>query len=286
MAFFCIIEPLAVRKPQFHFPDSVLMDTQDMLINTDQGELFARRWQPADLGIDKSPIILFHDSLGSVALWRTFPAALSQATGRTVIAYDRLGFGQSDPHPGRQRHDFIHREAEIIFPLLCQQLNIERCIAFGHSVGGGMAVHCAARHPETCQAVITESAQAFVEERTLNGIRDARQAFARSANVERLEKYHGEKAQWVLNAWIDTWLSPEFSDWSLEEVLPHVHSPLLAIHGDQDEYGSVRIPEFICQHAGGRSTLKVLAGIRHVPHREDEGAVVDLVAQFLAESLG
>ena len=262
------------------------MDTQDMFINTDQGRLFSRLWLPGSPRADKTPIILFHDSLGCVTLWRTFPAVLSQATGRTVIAYDRLGFGKSAPHPGRQRYDFIHREAEIMFPLICQQLNIERFIALGHSVGGGMAVHCAARYPEACEAVITESAQAFVEERTLNGIRDARQAFARSANVARLERYHDDKAQWVLDAWVDTWLSPEFSDWSLGEVLPHVVSPLLAIHGDQDEYGSVRNPEFICQHAGGKSTLKVLAGIRHVPHREDEGAVVDLVAQFLAESLG
>ena len=261
------------------------MDTQDMFINTDQGRLFARLWQPGSPRVDKAPILLFHDSLGCVALWRTFPAALSQATGRTVIAYDRLGFGKSAPHPGRQRQDFIHREADKTFPMLCQQLHMDQFIAFGHSVGGGMAVHCAARFPEACRAVITESAQAFVEERTLNGIRDARAAFAQSANVARLERYHGDKAQWVLDAWIDTWLSPEFSDWSLEEVLPHVHSPLLAIHGDQDEYGSVRNPEFICQHAGGQSTLKVLPGLRHVPHREVEGAVVELVAGFLETAL-
>ena len=248
--------------------------------------LFARLWQPSGSLVDSTPIILFHDSLGCVALWRTFPAALSKATGRTVIAYDRLGFGNSALHPGRQRQDFIRREAERIFPVLCQQLHMDQFIAFGHSVGGGIAVHCAARYPEACRAVITESAQAFVEERTLNGIRDARQAFAETVNVARLERYHGEKARWVLDAWIDTWLSPEFSDWSLGEVLPQVRSPLLAIHGDQDEYGSVRNPEFICQHAGGRSTLKVLPGFRHVPHREDERAVVELVAGFLDAELG
>ena len=104
--------------------------------------------------------------------------------------------------------------------------------------------------------------------------------------MERLERYHGDKAEWVLNAWIDTWLSPEFSDWSLAEVLPRVRSPLLAIHGDQDEYGSVRNPEFICQYAGGKSTLKVLPGFKHVPHREDEHQVVDLIVQFLDAELG
>ncbi|HBZ05569.1 MAG TPA: alpha/beta hydrolase, partial [Massilia sp.] len=59
-------------------------------------------------------------------------------------------------------------------PALQRELDFGRFAAFGHSVGGGMAVHCAARHPEQCLALVTESAQAFVEERTLAGIREAK----------------------------------------------------------------------------------------------------------------
>ncbi|MCR2726207.1 alpha/beta hydrolase, partial [Salmonella enterica] len=85
-------------------------------------------------------------------------------------------------------------------------------IAFGHSVGGGMGICCAAAHPDDCRALITESAQTFAEDRTLDGIRAAQRNFAEPGQLDRLKKYHGDKAAWVLSAWVDTWLSPAFAD--------------------------------------------------------------------------
>lgn len=253
----------------------------DHWIRLPQGRVFARVWQPAHAA--GSPIVLFHDSLGCVALWRGFPAHLAARTGRTVVAYDRLGFGKSDPRGDRLGLDFVAAEADTAFPALRAQLGIGRFIAFGHSVGGGMAVHCAARFGEDCVALITESAQAFVEDRTLQGIRTAQEQFEDAAQVERLGKYHGDKARWVLAAWIDTWLAPDFADWSLDAVLPRVTSPLLALHGSDDEYGSPRHPELIGRLAGGPARVEVMAETRHVPHRERERTVLDLVAEFLRE---
>jgi hypothetical protein len=66
-----------------------------------------------------------------------------------------------------------------------------------------MAVCCAASHPEHCQAFITESAQAFVEAATLDGIRQAERQFAEPGQFERLHKYHADKARWVLRAWVN-----------------------------------------------------------------------------------
>lgn len=256
-----------------------MVSHEDVWVHLPQGRLFVRRWQP--LHAPGSPLILFHDSLGSVALWRGFPAALAVRTGRAVVAYDRLGFGQSDPRSDRLGMDFIAGEAETFFPALRAQLGIDRFVAFGHSVGGGMAVHCAAKYAHDCAALITESAQAFVEDRTLQGIREAQALFADPAQVEKLAKYHGDKARWVLDAWIDTWLNPAFSGWSLDMVLPRVACPLLAIHGSDDEYGSPRHPELIGRLAGGPVQVEVMVDTHHVPHRERETAVLDLVAEFL-----
>lgn len=228
-----------------------------------------------------SPIVLFHDSLGSVELWRNFPSALSARTGRTVVAYDRLGFGRSAPRDDRLGIDFIAAEAAMDFATLRAQFGIDRFVACGHSVGGGMAVHCAAQFGDACAAVITVAAQAFVEDRTLQGIREAQALFADPAQVERLAKYHGDKARWVLNAWLDTWLSPQFAGWSLDAVLPRVTCPLLAIHGSDDEYGSPRHPELIGRFAGGPARVEVMPATHHMPHREREAAVLDLVAEFL-----
>jgi pimeloyl-ACP methyl ester carboxylesterase len=255
----------------------------DTWIAGPDGRLFVRSWSPEPPHSPHSPIpiILLHDSLGCVELWRSFPAALCAATGRRVIAYDRLGFGRSGAYPGKLPLDFISREAETGFAALRRQLGIGRFVVFGHSVGGGMAVHCAARFAGDCVALVTESAQAFVEARTVRGIEDARELFKDPGQLDRLAKYHGDKAAWVLDAWIGSWLSPAFAAWSLAPVLPEVRCPLLVVHGNDDEYGSPRHPELIGQLASGAAQVQVLAGTRHVPHREQEEAIVALVAGFL-----
>lgn len=201
---------------------------QEHWIATPQGRLYAERRLPPAGSLARAPIVLFHDSLGCVALWRDFPERLARASGREVVAYDRLGFGRSDAHPGRLRMDFIHDEARVGFHCLREQLDIGDFVAFGHSVGGGMAVACAAAHADGCRALITESAQTFVEDRTLAGIRAAKESFVQPGQLERLQRYHGDKAAWALSAWIDTWLAPDFADWTLDDELRHVRCPVLA----------------------------------------------------------
>lgn len=258
---------------------------EDRWIEIPKGRLLARCWQ--SLTFDKAesqqaPIVLFHDSLGCIALWRTFPAILAEYTGRRVIAYDRLGFGQSDPRTDTLSMDFIRQEAEQFFPAVQEQLALEYFIAFGHSVGGAMAVHCAALYANACVGLITESAQAFVENKIRTGIRQAREIFKNIAAFERLQLYHGAKTRWVLDAWINTWLAPEFDQWSLNEVLPQVKCPTLIIHGSEDEYGSLCHPEQIAQLIGAPTQLEIMQGIKHVPHREQEQRVAQLAAVFLA----
>jgi len=248
-------------------------------IDDPASRLFVHWWPGADEAA--LPVVLLHDSLGSVALWRDFPAALSAATGRTVIAYDRLGYGQSDPAPGPQPLDFIAAEAGGGFTRVCDALGLDRFIVLGHSVGGGMAVHVAAEHPERCAALVTMAAQAFVEDRTRAGIREAQALFADPLQVERLARYHGDKARWVLDAWIDTWLSPAFDDWSLDAVLGKVECPALIVHGVEDEYGSVAHPQRIARGIGARARLEAMPDTRHMPHRERPEAVIATVAAFL-----
>ncbi|WP_144639236.1 alpha/beta fold hydrolase [Bordetella genomosp. 13] len=253
------------------------IQTNDYRIQTDQGGLFVRRWSPGADGFGaEPPIVLLHDSLGCVELWRDFPAHLAAATGRDVIAYDRLGFGRSDPHPGTLPPlHFIRNEADEGFRSVREALALERFVLFGHSVGGGMAVACAARYPSACAGLISESAQMYAEDRTLNGIREAKQAFSDPVQVQRLAKYHGDKAEWVLHAWIDSWLAPEFASWSLDEELGQVRSPVLSLHGDTDEYGSVDHPARIASLAPGDVTVHILPACGHVPHREQEDVVLE-----------
>ncbi len=259
--------------------------SRDQWVEHPQGRLFARRWWPEDAPRQGSPVVLLHDSLGCVELWRDFPAALSRATGREVIAYDRLGFGQSAARSARPGLDFVREEAAFHLPVVCEQLGVRRFVALGHSVGGGMAIQCAAEAATAgapdCEALVTLAAQVFPEDRTLAGIRVAREQFRDPRQIERLARYHGDKAPWVLDAWIGTWLDPDFSAWSLAGVLPRVRCPALAIHGERDEYGSTLHPELIGQLASGPVRVEILPGVGHVPHREQPAEVLSLLGGFL-----
>ena len=251
----------------------------DRVIVSDHGQIYVRDWNPHYN--TKPPIILIHDSLGCVELWRDFPEHLSNQTQRRVIAYDRPGFGKSELLTQPISIEFIAHESSTGFASVCKQLDIDRFVVLGHSVGGGMALHCAAQFPERCDAVITISAQAFVEERTLNGIRVAQTLFNDPAQVDRLKKYHGEKAQWVLDSWIHTWLADSFSNWSLSEMLANVKAKLLVIHGVDDEYGSMEHPQRIVDLSGGKSILMPLENTAHFPHREQTKIVLDSIKNFL-----
>lgn len=258
------------------------ISTQETRVATPDGALYVKRWQP-QLANGKTPIVLLHDSLGSVALWREFPEQLAAATGREVIAYDRLGFGQSDANPHQLQPSFVENEVQAGFAPIHQALGLGDFVLLGHSVGGGMAAMVAARYPVQCKALITESAQSFVEDRTIKGISEARDNFAQPGQLDRLGRYHGDKAAWVLSAWVDTWLTEAFAHYRLDGALGQVHCPVLAIHGERDEFGSLVHPENISNWSQGPSEVEIIAGGGHVPHRELPERINARIAVFLSK---
>jgi len=255
-------------------------ETDETSIDTDAGPLYAKRWTPRASSGTEVPIVLVHDSLGCVTLWRDFPERLAIATGHPVIAYDRLGFGRSAPYPGILPHDFTTLEALTGFRSVREHFDLDRFAVLGHSAGGDIAVACSAAYRDACCALITIAAVVFVEDVTLAGVARARAAYARPGQLDRLKKYHGDKAAWVLSAWIDTWLSPEFAEWTLDDALNRVRCPVLPIHGALDEFGSIAHPQRIAALTGAAPVILEQCG--HVPHREQADAVLALVAGWLA----
>ena len=92
------------------------------------------------------------------------------------------------------------------------------------------------------------SAQAFVEERTRQGVLQAEVSFKEPTVFAKLTKYHGDKTQWVLDAWIKVWLSEAFADWRL---------------------------------AGGLVQKEIIPQCGHIPHREKPEVILNLVHEFL-----
>lgn len=243
---------------------SAEVDEVEHWVHCSGGGIYAKSWTPPSLASEES-IVLFHDSLGCVALWKEFPSQLAKATGRRVIAYDRLGFGRSERRANLLDKEFMGREATDVVPYLLDALSVGYIVACGHSVGGGMAVETGARLPEVCKGVVTIAAQAFVEDRTLEGIRKAQREFSTAESFSRLAKYHGDKTRWVLQSWTDTWQAPDFADWSLNAALDELQCPVLSIHGEHDEYGSTVHAHRI---ADGRGVMQILPNVGHNPHRE------------------
>lgn len=261
------------------------MTVQEIRIQSPDGDIYARSWMPempADNAVERAmdlpPVLLFHDSLGCSDLWRDFPAALAKRSGRKIISYDRLGFGRSASRSDTLPFDFIAAEAREIVPVICRAFGIKKFVACGHSVGGAMAIETAAYWRDDCAAAITVSAQAFVENKTAEGIRAAQAVFAAPESFARLEKYHAAKTRWVLDAWTNTWLSPAFADWNLDNALAVLTCPVLAIHGGADEYGGTAHAERI---AGVSGEVLILPAAGHFPHREEPERILDTITKFL-----
>ncbi len=223
---------------------------------------------------NRHTLVFLHDSLGSVQLWRDFPEKLSQAAGCNILIYDRLGYGKSFPMSTHERdNDYMEREADLLNDLLTG-LNINDAILFGHSDGGTIALITASKYPEKVKALICEAGHIFVEEVTLKGVAEALKAYQTTNLPERLQKYHGNKVEMMVNAWTEIWLSEKFKSWNIEYLLKNITSPLLFIQGEADEYGTLDQVEKTVTQVSGTAEKFIIPGIGHTPHKEAPSAVL------------
>lgn len=229
-------------------------------------------------------LVLLHEGLGCVAMWRDFPQKLAAATGCRVVAGSRAGYGHSDAYAEARRPDYMHREAHEALPAFLAALDIERPVLVGHSDGGSIALLFAAAFPGVPLGTVVMAPHEFVEEVTLSGIRDARRAWETTPLPERLGRYHADVRR-VFFDWNDTWLSPAFRDWNIEGCLPAITGPLLAMQGEQDEYATMRQIEVIAE-ACPQTRLVRLADCGHSPHRDQEAAVLSEIVAFVSRLSG
>ena len=148
----------------------------------------------------RRPLVLLHEGLGSVGLWRGFPGELAEATGRRVLVFSRFGHGRSEPPPEPRTPAFFAFEAEVVLPAVLDQLGIERPILVGHSDGASIALIHAAGHPVT--GAVLMAPHTFVEPVTLDGIRAARDAFRDGGLRERLARHHDD-VDAAFHGWCD-----------------------------------------------------------------------------------
>jgi pimeloyl-ACP methyl ester carboxylesterase len=230
-------------------------------------------------GEDRPTLVFLHEGLGSIAMWRDFPELVAQETRCDAIVYSRYGYGNSDPLSEPRPVRYMHDEAQVALPQLLDRLAIAQAILIGHSDGGSIAlIH--AGSPSSCVlGVVTLAAHVLVEDISVSSIAAAKSAYETTDLRARLARYHADvdSAFW---GWNRIWLHPAFRDWNIEEYLPRIRCPVLAIQGVDDEYGTLEQMRRI--DAGTRDAeLLVLEDCRHSPHRDRPEAVLAAIAGFL-----
>jgi pimeloyl-ACP methyl ester carboxylesterase/GNAT superfamily N-acetyltransferase len=227
---------------------------------------------------NKPALVLLHEGLGSVGLWRGFPERLADATGRRTVAFSRHGHGQSDPPAKPRTPAFMHEEALEVLPALLRELAIEEPVLVGHSDGASIALIHAAHHPVS--AVVAIAPHVFVEDICLEEIRKARTAYETGDLRERLARHHRDPDA-AFYGWNDVWLDPAFPEWDITDALERITCPLLLIQGEHDQYGTLAQLDAIEQRARG-PVRRLHLDCQHSPPTERPGETIEAITDFLA----
>lgn len=231
---------------------------------------------------NRPTLVFLHEGLGSVALWRDFPAALASRSGLGAVVYSRRGNGFSPVLSGARRPSYMHDEALIVLPALLAELAIYDPILVGHSDGASIALIYAGRHPDAVRAIVALAPHVFVEELSLNSIAAIGATFEASDLRQRMARYHRDAGR-TFYGWNDVWLSPGFRDWNIEAYVDDIRSPVFAIQGLDDEYGTPAQVDSIARRARGPVDRLMLAGCGHAPHLERPEIVTAAIAGWLSQ---
>jgi pimeloyl-ACP methyl ester carboxylesterase len=226
-------------------------------------------------------VVFLHEGLGSVAQWKDFPERFCAALGLRGLVFSRYGYGRSTPRPHDERWapDFMHRQAWEVLPALFAQLGLVRPWLFGHSDGASIALLHAARHGGDLSGVVVMAPHIMVEEVGLASIRQAREAYLSGGLRERLARHHADvdSAFW---GWNDAWLDPAFGAWDIRPEVARIRVPVLAIQGEDDEYGTLEQIRGIARLAP-RTRLLELPGCGHSPHRDQPARIIEEAGRFI-----
>lgn len=237
-------------------------------------------WGPAP---DQAPtIVLLHEGLGCVALWRDFPQRLAEATGMGVLAYSRAGYGQSDGKALPWPINYMTDEAEEVLPLVLEQIGFRSGILMGHSDGATIAsIYCGSVSDARVRGLIVMAPHYFTEPMGLAAIAQAKVAYDSGDLKPRLAKYHRDVEN-AFRGWNDTWTHPAFASWNVADVTDYLRIPSLAIQGRQDEYGTLAQIDEIATRSYAPVEVSVLEGCGHSPHLDQPDQVLAAVTDFAA----
>lgn len=230
---------------------------------------------------DGTILVFLHEGLGSVSLWRDFPAEVARATGLGALVYSRPGYGASDPVPLPRPLTYMHDDAAAL-PGILDAHGVTSAILVGHSDGGSIALLHASTGDPRVRALVLEAPHVFVEDLTVRSIAEARDAYLHGDLRARLARHHVDVdvAFW---GWNRAWLDPGFRAWNIEACLPAIRVPMLLVQGREDPYGTLAQLDAIERAVAGPVRRTVLDACGHSPHRDQPDRTLAAIAAFVRD---
>jgi pimeloyl-ACP methyl ester carboxylesterase len=230
-------------------------------------------------------LVLLHEGLGCVALWRDFPAALTAATGRGVFAYSRFGYGGSDPVALPRPMTYMHDEALDVLPRVLDAAGVRRAVLIGHSDGGSIAaIHAGMVRDPRIAGVVMIAAHFFVEDLNIASIAAIRETYEHGDLRQRLARYHRD-VDVAFHGWNDAWLDPRFRAFDITDQIARIQVPVLALQGADDPYGTTEQLCVLERAASCPVATRLIPTARHAPHLEARQETLDAIVPFVRRTL-
>jgi pimeloyl-ACP methyl ester carboxylesterase len=227
-------------------------------------------------------IVLLHEGLGCVALWRDFPERLAATTGHPVFVYSRAGYGWSDPDELPRPLDYMTREAVNVLPDVLNEIDAPGYVLFGHSDGASIAaIHAGKVIDPRVVGLILMAPHFFTESMGLAEIADAKTMFETTNLKERMGRYHRDPEA-AFRGWNDAWLDPGFKAWNIEDCLDTLSVPTLALQGVDDQYGTEAQVRIVEKRSPRPVDVVLIDDCKHSPQFDQPDATLQAVGGYIA----
>jgi pimeloyl-ACP methyl ester carboxylesterase len=234
------------------------------------------------------PLVLLHGSFMTISNnWTGWIGELSKA--RTVVAVEMQGHGRTVDI----NRDFSYESLADDIAAMLDYLKIEQADLLGYSMGGGVAMQVAIRHPEKVRKVVSISA--FFRRDGL--VKEALDAFPKltadtfkgspiETEYKKLSPTPNEFPNFVKRV-----IAMELKPYDFgADRLKATKAPFLFIHGDADGIRLDHIAEMFRLKGDeihgdlrprSESRLAVLPNTTHVTLMENANAIIPMVNDFL-----
>ncbi len=226
-------------------------------------------------------LVLLHEGLGCIELWRNIPLLLAQQTGCGVLVYSRAGYGQSGSATLPRPTNYMHIEATEVLPEVLEKFAINKCVLIGHSDGATIAaIHAGSQNDFKARGLILIAPHFFAEDISIAAITQAKVEYESGELKEKLSRYH-QNPDCAFYGWNCVWLSDAFKHWNVSEVIDYLRVPVLGIQGGADEYGTLRQLDEIEHRCYAPFEKLIIEHSGHSPHLQYGDQTLPVMVQFI-----